>query len=32
MLVFLGVSLLVIATPGQDTALVIRNALSAERR
>lgn len=31
MLVFLGVSLLVIATPGQDTALVIRNALSADR-
>ena len=31
MLVFLGVSLLVIATPGQ-AALVIRNALSAERR
>ena len=27
MLIFLGVSLLVIVTPGQDTALTIRNAL-----
>jgi threonine/homoserine/homoserine lactone efflux protein len=29
---FLGVSLLVIVTPGQDTALTIRNALSGGRR
>ena len=29
---FLGVSLLVIATPGQDTALTIRNTLSGGRR
>ena len=29
---FLGVSALVIVTPGQDTALVIRNALLGGRR
>jgi threonine/homoserine/homoserine lactone efflux protein len=29
---FLGISLLVIVTPGQDTALVIRNTLLGERR
>src|SRR5881409_1132485 len=29
---FLGVSLLVICTPGQDTALTIRNTLLAGRR
>ena len=29
---FLGVSLLVIVTPGQDTALTIRNALAGGRR
>ena len=29
---FLGVSLLVICTPGQDTALTIRNTLLARRR
>src|SRR6266487_7102349 len=31
MLLFLGVSLLVIVTPGQDTALTIRNALLGSR-
>ena len=31
-LAFLGVSALVIATPGQDTALTIRNALAGGRR
>jgi threonine/homoserine/homoserine lactone efflux protein len=31
-LAFLGVSLLVIVTPGQDTALTIRNTLLADRR
>lgn len=31
-LAFLGVSLLVICTPGQDTALTIRNTLTAGRR
>ncbi len=31
-LAFLGVSLLVIVTPGQDTALTIRNSLSGGRR
>jgi len=31
-LVFLGVSLLVICTPGQDTALTIRNTLLGSRR
>jgi threonine/homoserine/homoserine lactone efflux protein len=31
-LAFLGVSLLVIVTPGQDTALTIRNTLSGGRR
>ena len=29
---FLGVSLLVIVTPGQDTALTIRNTLAGGRR
>src|SRR5436189_5303141 len=29
---FLGVSLLVICTPGQDTALTIRNTLLGQRR
>jgi threonine/homoserine/homoserine lactone efflux protein len=29
---FLGVSLLVIVTPGQDTALTIRNTLTGGRR
>jgi threonine/homoserine/homoserine lactone efflux protein len=29
---FLGVSLVVIVTPGQDTALTVRNALTAGRR
>ena len=29
---FFGVSLLVIVTPGQDTALTIRNALAGGRR
>ena len=29
---FLGVSLLVICTPGQDTALTIRNTLAGDRR
>jgi threonine/homoserine/homoserine lactone efflux protein len=28
---FLGVSALVIATPGQDTALVVRNTLAGGR-
>ena len=32
MLLFLGVSVLVIVTPGQDTALTIRNALLGNRR
>src|SRR3989441_6243067 len=31
-LAFLGVSLLVICTPGQDTALTIRNTLLGDRR
>src|SRR5215467_2229316 len=31
-LAFVGVSLLVICTPGQDTALTIRNTLAAGRR
>ena len=31
-LAFLGVSLLVICTPGQDTALTIRNTLAGDRR
>ncbi|HEY7017103.1 MAG TPA: LysE family transporter, partial [Gaiellaceae bacterium] len=31
-LAFLGVSLLVIVTPGQDTALTLGNALSGGRR
>src|SRR2546428_10863476 len=31
-LAFLGVSLLVICTPGQDTALTIRNTLLGRRR
>ena len=31
-LAFLGVALLVIVTPGQDTALTIRNTLAGERR
>ena len=31
-LAFLGVSLLVICTPGQDTALTIRNTLGGDRR
>ncbi|TMF24751.1 MAG: LysE family translocator, partial [Chloroflexi bacterium] len=31
-LAFLGVSLLVICTPGQDTALTIRNTLAGGRR
>ena len=31
-LAFLGVSLMVIVTPGQDTALVIRNTLAGGRR
>ena len=29
---FLGVSIIVIATPGQDTALIIRNTLLGGRR
>jgi hypothetical protein len=29
---FLGISALVIVTPGQDTALTVRNALLADRR
>jgi threonine/homoserine/homoserine lactone efflux protein len=29
---FLGVSLVVIVTPGQDTALTVRNTLAADRR
>jgi threonine/homoserine/homoserine lactone efflux protein len=32
LLAFLGVSLLVIVTPGQDTALTIRNTLLGDRR
>jgi threonine/homoserine/homoserine lactone efflux protein len=32
MLLFLGVSLLVIVTPGQDTALTIRNSLLGDRQ
>jgi threonine/homoserine/homoserine lactone efflux protein len=32
MLLFLGISLLVIVTPGQDTALTIRNSLLGNRR
>ena len=31
-LAFLGISLLVICTPGQDTALTIRNTLAGGRR
>src|SRR5438094_2418158 len=31
-LAFMGVSLLVIVTPGQDTALTIRNTLLGDRR
>ena len=31
-LAFVGVSLLVICTPGQDTALTIRNTLLGDRR
>jgi threonine/homoserine/homoserine lactone efflux protein len=32
LLAFLGISALVIVTPGQDTALTIRNSFAAGRR